>query len=129
MIKYGTAIMVLHDFSDPWMECAKLFNYLRITSGSNIAFSIFALSFFYLRVWVFPRYIIKATLYWRPFSLIFIRSDYARPAGYQYYWITFASLSGLWVLHCFWSYLITKVFLNSIWTQKDADADPREEEG
>lgn len=27
-MKYGTSIMVLHDFSDPWMEAAKLFNYM-----------------------------------------------------------------------------------------------------
>lgn len=27
LIKYGTSIMVLHDFSDPWMEAAKLCNY------------------------------------------------------------------------------------------------------
>lgn len=54
--------MVLHDFSDPWLECAKLFNYLRITAGANVAFGVFALSFVYLRIWVFPRHIIKATL-------------------------------------------------------------------
>lgn len=60
-VKYGTAIMSLHDFSDPWMEAAKLFNYASITIGANICFTIFALSFIYLRVYIYPAYIISAT--------------------------------------------------------------------
>ncbi|PJF19336.1 hypothetical protein PSACC_00854 [Paramicrosporidium saccamoebae] len=62
LTKYGTLIMLLHDLSDPWMEAAKLFNYLDIQLGANICFSVFALSFVYLRDYVFPRHIIKATL-------------------------------------------------------------------
>lgn len=53
--------MMLHDFSDPWMEAAKLFNYVSIAWGANICFTVFALSFFYLRDYIFPRYLIGAT--------------------------------------------------------------------
>jgi hypothetical protein len=62
-LKYGVSIALLHDLSDPLMEAAKLFNYAGIEIGSHIFFSIFAISFFYLRVWIFPSRIILATLY------------------------------------------------------------------
>lgn len=60
-MKYGTSIMVLHDFSDPWMEAAKLFNYVGTIWGANLCFVVFALSFVFLRVYIFPRHIIAAT--------------------------------------------------------------------
>lgn len=55
--------MFLHDFSDPWMETAKLFNYCLMPSVANSCFMVFASSFLYLRAYIFPRYVIRATLY------------------------------------------------------------------
>lgn len=101
-LRYGTTIMVLHDFSDPWMEAAKLFNYSAISWAANLCFVVFATSFVYLRVYIFPTYIISATY------------NYARPAGYPFYGVTFVSLVGLWVLHCIWTYMIWRVFYNSV---------------
>lgn len=60
-VKYGSAIAVLHDISDPLMEAAKLFNYAQITVMSHVFFILFALSFFFLRVFIFPTQIIRAT--------------------------------------------------------------------
>lgn len=107
--------MVLHDFSDPWMEAAKLFNYLDMELGANLCFSFFALSFYYLRVYIFPRYIIKATY------------DYARPTGSPNYLVTFISLVGLWVLHCIWSVMIYRVFHVNV-IQKTRQGDIREDD-
>lgn len=61
-VKYGASIIVLHDLSDPLMEAAKLFNYVGNEMGANIFFVLFALSFFYLRLWIYPSQIILATL-------------------------------------------------------------------
>ena len=60
-VKYGASIVVLHDISDPLMETAKLFNYADNQLGANLFFVIFALSFFYLRLWIYPSRIILAT--------------------------------------------------------------------
>ena len=61
-VKYGTAIVVLHDISDPIMETAKLFNYVDNQLMANVFFVLFAASFFYLRLWIFPSQIILSTL-------------------------------------------------------------------
>jgi len=113
-MKYGTSIMILHDISDPLMEIAKMFNYANNQWGANIFFVLFAGSFYYLRDWVFPRYIISATYF------------YARTEGYPLYWITFVSLVGLWVLHMIWSYMIWRVFAVNIITG-NAKGDIRDE--
>ena len=53
-------MMILHDVSDPLMELAKLFNYSQFHYASNATFLAFAMSFVYLRVYIFPRHIIYA---------------------------------------------------------------------
>ena len=56
--KYGLAILLLHDIADPWMEIAKICFYNKLKTFSNIFFVIFASTFIYSRVYVYPRYII-----------------------------------------------------------------------
>lgn len=56
--KYGLAILILHDIADPLMEIAKLCFYNKLKILSNIFFVIFASTFIYTRVYIFPRYII-----------------------------------------------------------------------
>ncbi len=112
-VKYGTAIVLLHDVSDPLMEIAKLFNYAGVAVGSHIFFGLFALSFFYLRVWIFPTQIIRATA---------VNNNH-----YPFYAGTFISLVGLWVLHVYWSYLICCVFYRNVVLGETA-GDVREED-
>lgn len=56
--KYGLAILLLHDIADPWMEIAKLCFYNKLKMLSNVFFIIFASTFIYSRVYIFPRYIV-----------------------------------------------------------------------
>lgn len=83
--------------------------------GANLCFSVFALSFVYLRVYIFPKHIISATY------------NYARPSGYPHFWITFASLTGLWVLHCIWSVMIYRVFHENV-INRNPKGDIREDD-
>lgn len=52
---------------------------------------------------------------------------YARPAGAPYYWCTFISLVGLWVLHLIWSTMICRVFYENV-IVKSGKGDVREED-
>lgn len=94
--------MLLHDVADPWMELAKLANYIRLKPLADAAFVTFALVFVYTRVYIFPRYIIYAC--YRFCGLV----------DYPFVKATFACFAGLWVLHVYWSFLIFKVFEENI---------------
>lgn len=57
--RIGAFTMVLHDFSDIFLELAKCFNYTkdqhpRFSKGADVAFVVFAVSFFYLRLYIYP---------------------------------------------------------------------------
>ena len=64
--RIGCFVMVLHDVSDIFLEIAKCFNYSqkehpRLSVGADVSFIIFALSFFFLRLLVFPYRVVYST--------------------------------------------------------------------
>lgn len=86
--------MLLHDLADPLMEIAKLFNYTKCKRASNVSFLVFALTFVYTRVYLFPRHIIYAAWRFRRFF------DFPFMRG------TLFCFASLWCLHVFWSFLV-----------------------
>ena len=68
MTRVGSFVMVLHDFSDVFLEVAKCFNYSQrqhkwCSSGADVTFVIFAASFFYLRLYIYPTRVLSSAVY------------------------------------------------------------------
>lgn len=61
-LRYGILLMILHDFSDPIMEMAKVVFYLEYQTFADILFIIFANVFYLLRLVIYPYIIYKDTL-------------------------------------------------------------------
>jgi len=55
--------MVLHDFSDPLLEIAKLALYAKKQLLADVAFACFAGAFIWTRLWFYPLYIIGSLWY------------------------------------------------------------------
>ncbi len=110
--RFGSAIILLHDLADPWLDLAKLLNYVQEGSlSANIAFILFAIFFIIPRVLLFP-FIIHGTY------------SYLAPYSYPNYYLTLVCLCGLWVLHIIWMRMIWGVIKRSIVGSKMGD--PRE---
>lgn len=90
-------MMILHDIADPWMEVAKIANYLGNTPVANTAFIVFALIFVISRVYVFPKYIISTA--WK----------YRNIANYPFMTGTLVCFFALWIMHIFWSYMVCSI--------------------
>lgn len=54
----GSLILLLHDVADPFLELAKIFNYLQYKSVAEFVFFIFSFVFFVTRILIFPFYLI-----------------------------------------------------------------------
>jgi len=66
--RVGSFTMILHDVSDVFLEIAKCFNYAKIKHprlgmGADIAFLIFAITFFWLRLGVFPMRVLYSSIF------------------------------------------------------------------
>lgn len=109
-MKIGTAIMILHDLSDPLMEIAKIFNYLNCQLGADIFFVLFASSFIYLRDYLYPSTIIKE-----------VYENALSKYNYPFYHVTLSCLIGLWILHIIWTFMIIKIVLNLVFKGKRGD--------
>ncbi len=56
--RIGCIVLIVHDISDPIMELAKCSLYLGKKTLANISFVVFALMFFFTRLYLFPYYVI-----------------------------------------------------------------------
>ena len=66
--RVGCFTMVLHDVSDVFLELAKCFNYCkeahpRIAVGADISFVVFAITFFVLRLYVYPTRVVYSAMF------------------------------------------------------------------
>lgn len=122
-VRVGVSVLLIHDISDVFLESAKCFNYVSKVKGMkwastvcDVLFAIFALSFFVLRLMIYP--------YW-----IFYKSyvDATEKFGQNwwgfhiYYWL----LLCLQALHIFWFYLISRMIYRLLTTgiEKDERSD------
>lgn len=98
--KYGMAIILLHDLADPLLELAKLVLYTGNEMLANLVFGLFALVFVITRDYAYPRYILWNT--W--FQL--------EANNYKHRHLTMTCLISLWLLHLFWTLLVSWYKMN-----------------
>jgi ceramide synthetase len=104
--RIGTAILLLHDSADVFLESAKVFNYISKSPGGDWSkvicdalFGAFAVTFFVTRLVFYPKHILYSVVVTAQQLFGF------SPA----YWIFTALLATLQVLHIFWFYLISRM--------------------
>lgn len=114
--RIGSFIMVLHDCSDIFLEVAKCFNYSQkkhpaFSTGADVAFVVFAVTFFYLRLYIYPtRAVYSAavqacehvTCVDAPFPL-------SECATTKAFWLFLPALAALQGLQVFWGWKIIGV--------------------
>ena len=104
--RIGTAILLLHDSADVFLESAKVFNYVSKTPGGSWSkpvcdglFFSFAITFFITRLVFYPRHIL--------YSVVITAQSLF---GFSLAYFTFAGLlTILQILHVFWFYLIARM--------------------
>ncbi|KAF9764721.1 Ceramide synthase 2 [Nosema granulosis] len=101
--RYGMVVMALHDISDPFLESAKLFIYLKEKITADIIFTLFSIIFIISRLFIFP-YVVLYPLGCHLFS--------GKANLIEHFFFVF--LSSLFVMHVFWTKMIGKVAKNVI---------------
>ena len=104
--RIGTAILLLHDSADVFLESAKVFNYISKTPGGSWSkpicdglFAAFAVTFFITRLNFYPRHILYSVFLTARFRF-----------GLSFAFFMFAGLlTILQILHIFWFYLIVRM--------------------
>lgn len=105
-INYGVLLFLLHDVSDPLLECAKIEHYLENEVGSGIMLFTFATIFFVARLLLYPRYV----LYTAITNAIKDGTIKSSPSMMM----ILLALSILQILHIIWSFFIGMIFLKVI---------------
>jgi len=111
MLNIGTVIMVLHDFSDIFLELSKLVKYAKCEKLATVGFISFGFSFFIARIIYFPFWILK--------SVWFDCFDVVGPFP-SYYVFCFCLLL-LQVLHVYWITFIISGLIAFIKNGGDVD--------
>jgi len=121
--RIGTTVLILHDPSDVFLESAKVVNYVSKVKGReywshlcDVLFAIFAISFFVLRLVIYP--------YWVFYSS-YVVVEGSMGSNWTGFWIYFGLLMALQLLHVFWFYLISKMIYRLLTTgiEKDERSD------
>ncbi|CAH1112725.1 unnamed protein product [Psylliodes chrysocephalus] len=100
-IRIGTLVLLVHDFSDIFLEAAKVTHYAKLNKLRDICFGMFAVSWLVTRLGIYPLWIIWDCI---------VDESGASPAAYY----TFNSLLiMLLILHCFWTCLLGKFIMIS----------------
>lgn len=99
--RIGAVILALHDASDVFVEAAKIFKYSGNDLGASICFGFFALSWFVLRLVIFPFWVIRSSSY---YSCEFLRLS--EPCMMMIYYGFNTMLLTLLVFHIYWWTLI-----------------------
>ncbi|XP_054836265.1 ceramide synthase 4-like [Eublepharis macularius] len=95
-LRIGTLVMIIHDASDCFLELAKVFSYLKWRWTCDTLFVVFAISFLFTRLVLFPFKVLYNTYYYfmelyQPF--------------FGYYFMN-ALLMVLYLVQLFWCYLV-----------------------
>lgn len=92
--------MMLHDINDVVMEVAKCLNYADAHTAANATFGLFVAAWAGLRLYAFPAYLIRSTLF-----------DSVRVLGYTppHHGLLNTLLCVLYCFHIYWFGLILRV--------------------
>lgn len=125
--RVGIVILALHDTSDVFMEAAKVCKYFEKEMGASLGFGCFAISWFFLRLIIFPFWMIKASSCYTVEP--FIQANFF-PRTLYYTFNTM--LCTLLVFHVYWWKLICAMIMKQIYNQgkvgEDIRSDSEDEE-
>lgn len=105
--KMGSVIILIHDFSDIFLEAAKIASYVQkgrnlawMASICDVLFAIFGISFFLARLVVYPRYCVYSYF-----------TEYREMFGTEHtlFWVFGGLVLVLQCLHLFWFSIIAKM--------------------
>lgn len=108
MTQQGVVILLIHDVSDVFLHLSKFFHYMKYENMTNISFVLFMVSFFFLRLVIYPSYL----------YLLYVRF-------YRILRIPFPFLLTLQFLHIYWFGLICRIAYIAI-LKKGVQGDIRE---
>ncbi|XP_022897816.1 LAG1 longevity assurance homolog 2-like [Olea europaea var. sylvestris] len=99
--RIGAVILALHDASDVFLEAAKVFKYSENELGASVCFGLFAISWFTLRLVLFPFWVIRSSSYYSCEVL-----NLSEPYHIAIYYVFNTMLLMLLVFHVYWWILI-----------------------
>eukprot|EP00270_Netrium_digitus_P007382 TRINITY_DN2151_c0_g1_i1.p1 TRINITY_DN2151_c0_g1~~TRINITY_DN2151_c0_g1_i1.p1 ORF type:complete len:330 (+),score=28.71 TRINITY_DN2151_c0_g1_i1:79-990(+) len=109
-VRFTSMVIAIHDVSDVLLEAAKLCKYIDFELGASGFFLLFAISWAYMRLWIFPRRIIYSACY----EVLHIVDKRLHPVSGPFVYYLFNSLLiTLLIMHIYWWLLILRV----IWKQ------------
>ena len=129
--RVGSFTMVLHDISDVFLEIAKCFNYTqvahpRLSIGADASFIVFAVTFFYLRLYIYPTRVVHSTMYQACVHVSCITPPTIGNCAFNVTWMFFnVLLIGLQGLQIFWGWKVLGVIATVI--RGKPLEDPRDE--
>jgi len=111
LTRCGALVLVVHDFSDIFLELAKMFHYAKLNTACDIIFGIFVVAWCITRLGLFPTWILFSATIEAPQMVEMF------PA----YYIFNGLLSVLLVLHVIWTYFILKIAFHAVLAKKDEE--------
>ncbi|XP_024396560.1 ceramide synthase 1 LOH3 isoform X2 [Physcomitrium patens] len=102
----GISTLLLHDISDVFLEIAKLCKYSHFEVGASVCFGLFALSWFVLRLVIFPFWII-----WSISVEVMQYLDLGGNKEFKQYYFQSTLLIMLFIFHIYWWILICRMLV------------------
>jgi hypothetical protein len=106
--RIGLLVLYCHNMNDIFLEGAKCFRSIGATISSNVTFGILILSWIYSRLYLFPFYVIRSTLF-ETYDLI---NGNLKLVLIHY--VFNGLLFSLLLMHIYWFYLICRIAVNAI---------------
>lgn len=123
MHRMGSFVLLIHDFSDHWLEMAKFAKYGGYENTCNVVFVMFASTWLYTRLSIIPTIIL--------YSTIFEAAQIV--AMFPVYYIFNFLMTLLMILHVMWTYYILKIAYQGFSggevedSRSDSDADDEDD--
>jgi ceramide synthetase len=118
LVRMGSLVTFLHDTADVPLEMSKIFAYIHLPKASNCMGGVFAVIWFVTRLFLFPTYLMRSTM----FETLDIFGSCPM------YYILNVMLVFLLTMHLIWSYYIVKYLYCTITLQKCQDSRSSTEE-
>lgn len=109
-LRYGVAIMAIHDIADPFLEICKLINYVYDTSSTTFVFVCFTAVFIVSRLGIYTFLIALP-------ACTMLQRQRFEPVLYS----IIPMLYGLVVMHVIWSYMILRMMKRVVMGAKPED--------
>jgi len=114
--RVGIVILVLHDTSDVIFESGKILSYLEREFSGDVVFCLWVASWFLLRLYLFPFHVIRSCWF----------ESFEALGQFPFHQLFSLMLSGLVVLHVFWTFMIFNFIWRKFFIKEISFEDPRE---